>query len=259
MSSYNKYNTKGEFFDTFKTSRRFKLNNTKHYNNLTIEKLHISDAATYFCMSSNLYKLDFLEAFALDVEGAGFTLSTLVFDSMPENANVQSRSEKLDCSFDSGICHEEHTVYEFSPSAESQKGILYSPEGEKCESKTTHSSTNACVYNLPMQDENATKDWTKCAVATCGKLLFGRKSKPGDKDMASVLMFVLTGALVVTLILTLLLTLAIYKIKKKAPPAVTEENEENVHYAALKHHASNKTIQQRDSTDTECVYSGVRM
>ncbi|KAK7904660.1 hypothetical protein WMY93_017267 [Mugilogobius chulae] len=188
---------------------------------------------------------------------------------MPENANVQSRSEKLDCSFDSGICHEEHAVYEFSPSAESQKAILYSPEGEKCESKTTHSSTNACVYNLPMQDANAAKDWTKCAVATCGKLLFGRKSKPGV-GTESTQVVVLSAALVFTSVVVVLLALVVCFLNRRnntelytastSYKSITETFKKGdiLYYVAMEQTKNKATRRHQDDTWSECVYFNVQ-
>ncbi|KAJ0056020.1 hypothetical protein NL108_017780 [Boleophthalmus pectinirostris] len=262
ITSYNKY--EGEVtnikVDT-KFKNRFRLNNTDNYNNLEIKGLIVSDAATYFCMSSNLYKLDFLEVVTVDVDGAGFHFATLDYELTVENSSVQRVSE-LSCIFNNGICEEKHQVYWFNTLYESAKGILYSHGGssDQCEGRMD-SSTKSCVYDLPVRSDSADSNLEKCAVASCGKLLFGTKSKwdSEDKSTPSVLVQVLSGALVGTLILCVLLSLVIYNIKKKSQPTVTTENEEDIHYAALKHQSSSRPKSHADSTNTECVYSGVRL
>ncbi|XP_072315483.1 uncharacterized protein [Eucyclogobius newberryi] len=194
ITSYNKLGLKK---DLSKVDPRFTLNNTDNYNNLKIKDLHFSDAATYFCMSSNLYNVDFLEAITLDVEGAGFHFTTSVFELMPENSGIRS-SATMDGCFDNGIFSGEHGVYWFSPSKESGKGVLYSHGGNTDQGESnTDSSTNSCIYNLPI------------LMAT--------------------------------------------------QPEIGQHNEEDIHYAALMHHSSNRATRQADSNNTEYVYSSVRL
>uniref|UniRef100_A0A3B4AXQ5 Ig-like domain-containing protein n=1 Tax=Periophthalmus magnuspinnatus TaxID=409849 RepID=A0A3B4AXQ5_9GOBI len=257
ITSYNKYESKGELNHIFKVKKRFRLNNKDNYNNLEIKDLLVSDAATYFCMSSNLYKLDFLESITLDIEGAGLNFTTLDYELTSENSSIQRglESAPLDCSFNNGICDKEHQVYWFSHNYESAKGIIYSHGGSsnQCESNMDISS-KSCIYNLPVHNDHATSNWTKCAVASCGKLLFGTKSKSDSEDryMPSVLVSILSGALVGTLILSVLLSMLYCSF-------LFCQNEEDIHYAALNHHTSSRSIRHGDSTNTECVYSGVRL
>uniref|UniRef100_A0AAV2KLE9 Uncharacterized protein n=1 Tax=Knipowitschia caucasica TaxID=637954 RepID=A0AAV2KLE9_KNICA len=80
-----------------------------------------------------------------------------------------------------------------------------------------------CVYNLPEHGDNSSNDWRKCAVASCGKLLYGTYDQPEVGESRSFAVYVLGGVLAVTLIVPLFLVLAIYKIKKKSQSSVSIE------------------------------------
>uniref|UniRef100_A0A8C6SV96 Ig-like domain-containing protein n=1 Tax=Neogobius melanostomus TaxID=47308 RepID=A0A8C6SV96_9GOBI len=261
VSSFYKLNSKGSFEDTFRV--RFALDNLDNANNLTIIDLRVSDAATYFCMSSNLYNMGFLESITLEVKGDGADFGTLVAEVTPEETGAEEGSGTLNCSLGNGVCGGRHGVHWFKPSEESAAGVLYTDGGgnaDQCE-RNTETSTNSCVYDLPGHGEEVASDWSKCAVVSCGRALFGNKPDfiSEDQDVPPVLVYVLSGALVATLLLSVLLALSMYKIKKKSQPTATTENEQDIHYAALRHHNSNRPRQLTNDIITECVYSGVRL
>lgn len=260
MSSYYKHNTNGDFSKMFKDSRRFSLDNSNRNNTLMIKNLRTSDAATYFCMSSNMYNLEFLQGITLNVENAELDLKTLVREV--EDSHLEG-SVTLHCSLSNVICDGADRVYWFKNTEDSHAGVLHSHGGSRDQCKrNTDSQSKSCVYNLPIQQQNGTDDSSKCAVASCGQVLFGneRDGYSGDKHRFSVLVYILSGALVLTIILIFALAFSMYKIiKTKPPPNVTTENEDNLHYAALKHQSSSRPQRQTGSTTTECVYSGVRL
>uniref|UniRef100_A0AAV2KLG4 Uncharacterized protein n=1 Tax=Knipowitschia caucasica TaxID=637954 RepID=A0AAV2KLG4_KNICA len=108
-----------------------------------------------------------------------------------------------------------------------------------------------CVYNLPEHGDDSSNDWRKCAVASCGKLLYGTNDQPEVGESRSFAVYVLGGVLAVTLIVSLFLVLAIYKIKKKSQSSVSIEKEEDVHYAALKQRTSNRPRTAAGGTNTD--------
>uniref|UniRef100_A0A673C9X5 Ig-like domain-containing protein n=1 Tax=Sphaeramia orbicularis TaxID=375764 RepID=A0A673C9X5_9TELE len=266
MSSYYEHNTEGSFNDEFKDNPRFSLDNK---NSLTISDLRISDSAMYFCGSTNLDSFYFAEGVTVRVEGSYLNVQTSVRQSESESVHPGD-SVTLNCTVHTGTCDGEHSVYWFkSYEEEPQPGIIYTHRGrnDQCEKKNdTETKTHTCVYNLPIHSVDHTHDQTYCAVASCGRVLFGPGTRLDLHNMkeSSALVYFLSGALAFTTTLIVLLTFSVYRLKQRTCQCTGNcllcYDAQNLHYAALKYENTDRARRprrQKDDTFTECVYSSV--
>ncbi|XP_023202368.1 uncharacterized protein LOC102233232 [Xiphophorus maculatus] len=264
MCTFYKHTNIAVFKEEFNNSR-FSLD-TGNYRNvvLKISDVKISDAATFHCVQSNLNDYEFCEGTTLIVKGSGPTIETLVRQSESENIE-QGDSVSLKCAVQTGSCGGQHSVYWFRNSEESHPGLIYTQGGRSDPSTQTHT----CVYNLPMKVPNE----TYCAVASCGEILFGNRTKldsEGD-PVSLVLVYLLSGALTFTTLLAAALAVSVFKMSKRqhadsteissttASPRMQESQDgENLQYASVSHQKMNISRTRADGTFTECVYSSVK-
>ncbi|XP_039465574.1 immunoglobulin kappa light chain-like [Oreochromis aureus] len=263
------------FNDEFNTDPRFTVNSEKGKIDLKITDLQISDSATYYCASSYGYRFTFAEGTVIDVKGSGSNIPTLVQQSASETIQPGG-SVTLNCTVHTGTCDEEHSVYWFRDSEESFPRIIYTHGGrnDQCERKP-NTQTHTCVYNLPMKSLNMSHAGTYyCAVASCGHILFGNGTKLEYEGSGCVFVYFLSGALAFTTLLSVLMALLLYVTHKRSnfkcaesrsrispvSSAVTQvaQNEENIHYAALRHHKADRPRRLRNNSKAECVYSSIK-
>ncbi|XP_053199348.1 uncharacterized protein LOC128383788 [Scomber japonicus] len=278
MSTLYVFNRNGTFHDEFGHNPRFKLDTAIGKNHLMISDLHFSDSATYYCARRASLMIEFVEGITVSVKGSGLNIQALVHQSASESIQPGG-SMTLNCTVHTGTCDDgEHSVYWFKNSEESHPGLIYTHGGrnDQCE-RNTNTQTHTCVYNLPMKSLNLSHAGTYyCAVASCGQILFGNGTKLDvEHEVDSlVLVYFLSGALAFTTILVVLLAFSVCVIIKRnscqckesharysassTTNAEGHQNEENIHYAALKKHKVNRSKRQKNSTDTECVYSSVK-
>ncbi|XP_027143767.1 uncharacterized protein LOC113747630 [Larimichthys crocea] len=275
ISTYYKYEKNGTFHSEF-NNLRFTLDTEIGRNHLSMTNLQISDTATYYCASSFSYTLEFTAGITVSVKGSGLNIPALVHQSASETIQPGG-SVTLNCTVHTGTCNGEHSVYWFKDSEESHPGLIYTHGGrnDQCERKP-NTQTHTCVYNLPMKSLNLSHAGTYyCAVASCGHILFGNGTKLDFEDEVDSLVLVcLSGALAFTTILSVLLAVLLCVTNKRnkckctdshvrfSAPSTTnaegDQNEENIHYAALREHKSNRPRRQRNNDNTECVYSSVK-
>ncbi|XP_026208355.1 immunoglobulin kappa light chain-like isoform X2 [Anabas testudineus] len=279
ISTFYKHEKTGTFTNEFKNNSRFSLETTKGNNHLTILNLHASDSATYYCVSCKAYKFEFAEGITVTVKDSGLNIQSLVHQSTSETIQPGG-SVTLNCTLHTGSCDGEHSVYWFKDSEESHPGIIYThgDRNDQCERKPD-TQTNTCIYNLSLKNLNVSDVGTYyCAVASCGKLLFGDATKLdfGDDVDSRDLVYLLSGALALTTILAALLALSVYKINKRNSCKCTEPNSQvrfsaqttlnaegdqdpdNLHYAAFRELRFNRATRQMDDTLSHCVYSTVK-
>ncbi|XP_022607956.1 uncharacterized protein LOC111226927 [Seriola dumerili] len=277
ISSYYIYDKIGTFTHKFKNYQRFSLETDNGKNHLTILDLHISDSATYYCIGCSAFKFEFVEGVTVSVQGSGLNIQAWVHQSGSETIQPGG-SVTLTCTVHTGTCDGEHSVYWFKDFEDSHPGLIYThgDRNDQCERKP-ETQTQTCVYNLQMKSLNRSHAGTYyCAVASCGHILFGDRTKLDFEDEGDILVLVyfLSGALAFTTILSVSLAFSLYKIIKRDRCHCTEsrarlsapstanaegyEDSDNLHYAALREPRVNRTSRQRDDTLTQCVYSGVR-
>ncbi|XP_028285557.1 uncharacterized protein LOC114451181 [Parambassis ranga] len=270
LSTFYRHNNNGSFQDDFKNPR-FSLESGKQENHLRIADLRVSDSATYYCISSNLYDFKFCEGITVNVKGSG----SIKLVHQPASESLQAGdSVTLNCTVHSGSCDGEHSVYWFRHSETSHQGLIYTHGGrnDQCERKPK-TQTNTCLYNLPPKNLNLSNYDAYCAVASCGHILFGgekelKEVKDGVKSL--VLVYFLSGALAFTTILTVVLAFLVFKMNKRSgqdstgifpsestPNTVVCQDGENLHYATVLDFKANRS-RRKTTTQTECVYSSVR-
>ncbi|XP_071334040.1 uncharacterized protein [Trachinotus anak] len=271
ISTFYKHDEGGTFHNEFEDNPRFSLEAGNGKYHLTISDLRISDSATYYCVGCYAYDFEFVDGVTVSVKGSGLNIQALVHQSGSEP--IQS-TDQLSCTVHPGTCDGEHSVYWFRNSGEFQPGLIYTngDRDDQCERKPD-TQTHNCVYNLPVTSRSLSHDeLTYCAVASCGHILFGNKKKPDseDGDNSLALVYFLSGALAFTTILAVLLSYAAYKMNnssqhtdfqaRTSPDSNANgyQNSDNLHYAALRKHNTNRSKRHRENTQTECVYSTVR-
>ncbi|XP_034413541.1 uncharacterized protein LOC117748043 [Cyclopterus lumpus] len=277
ISSFYMYDQKTYFYGEFKNISRYTLNTENGNNHLTIADLHISDSATYFCMSCYLYTLDISVSTTVSVKGSGLNVPVLVHQSASETIQPGG-SVTLNCTVHTGTCDGQHSVYWFKDSEESHPGLIYTHGGrnDQCERKPI-TQTHTCFYNLPMKSLTLSDAGTYyCAVASCGRVLFGDGTKLDFEDELHSVLWVtlLSGALTFTTILSVLLALSVCMMNKGNSCQSTEFNarcpapstanamghqpKEILYHAALSVHLQNGSRRQKDQTWSECVYYSVK-
>ncbi|XP_062422343.1 uncharacterized protein LOC119222562 [Pungitius pungitius] len=224
ISTYFRF-TKATFYAEFQNSR-FTLNNETDWNHLTITDLHINDSATYYCVSSNTHTFDFLTTTTVSVQGSSTNILTLVHQS-PSETIQPGGSVTLNCTVQTGTCDGQHSVYWFKDSEESHPALIYTDGGstDQCERKP-NTQTHTCDYNLPMESLNPSHAGTYyCAVASCGHILFGNRTKLDFEDEDSrILVYFLSGALAFTTIVTVFLVFLLCTMNKRNRCEVTESH-----------------------------------
>ncbi|XP_078020617.1 uncharacterized protein LOC117246278 isoform X2 [Epinephelus lanceolatus] len=218
ISTFYLYDKKVYFEEEFKNSSRFSLDTENGRYHLTIRDLHISDSATYYCISCYLYSLDMLQSTLITVMDS-LNVPALVHQSVSETIRPGG-SVTLNCTVHTGSCDDgEHSVYWFKSSEESHPGLIYSHGGrnDQCERKPD-TQTHTCVYNLPMKSLNLSHAGTYyCAVASCGHILFGDGTKldfEGEED-SNVLVYFLSGTSTFSTILLVLLAVSVCMMNKR--------------------------------------------
>ncbi|XP_012716857.2 M1-specific T cell receptor beta chain isoform X1 [Fundulus heteroclitus] len=273
MSISNKFDTSGTFQDKFKDPR-FTLITQNGKSNLNISDLKPSDTGTYFCASGVSFVFEFGEGVTVSVKDSALENVALVRQSESETLQAGS-SVTLNCTVQAGSCSGEHNVYWFRNSGESAPGLIFTHGGrnDQCE-KNSNTQTLNCMYNLPIRNLNNSHVGTYyCAVASCGRVLFGNGTKLDLKSEAFSLFLVyfLSAALIFTAILTVLLAFTLHKMHKRnscqpsvfkarlsfrpATNAEGHQDPDSLHYAAVDSNQLNRSRRNRKSTETECVYS----
>ncbi|XP_030610053.1 uncharacterized protein LOC115797594 [Archocentrus centrarchus] len=257
------------FHDAFENSSRFRLDNGKGNNHLIISDLSISDSATYYCIRSYLYTQTFSETIIVNVNDLDLNIQALVHQSASETLQPGG-SVTLNCTVHSGPCDGDHRVYWFKDAEDSHPGLIYTRGGrnDECE-RNPNTQTHTCVYNLPIESLNESHAGLYyCAVALCGRLLFGNGTKLDfqDEQGSPVLVYFLSAALTLTTIISVLSTFLVFKMNKNNSCQSTANNstnlestqEDNLHYAAVRTTMTKGARRQRSNTKDECVYSSIK-
>ncbi|XP_038851695.1 uncharacterized protein LOC120049516 [Salvelinus namaycush] len=279
-SFYGGHYYSNNFIKDFTETKRLVVRRGDYSCNLTISKTEPGDSATYYCSTTVIYEQTYGEGTVLIVKDSESNSMSVL--QQPVSESVQpGDSVTLNCTLHTETCAGEHSVYWFRHgSGESHSGIIYThrDRSDQCEkSPEAESSPQSCVYNLPKRNLSLSDAGTYyCAVASCGKILFGNGTKldidHGCKEDHLLFMYCLGVALGLCVILIIVLTCVLYKMSEcigtklqpsaPAVPSHYNQDQESVtlHYAALNVvHKKPKARRQRSAMETETVYSGVRL
>nr|AAF28781.1 immune-type receptor 1 [Sphoeroides nephelus] len=255
--------------ELFVNNPQFTVNRVQNRYQLTIANVSISDSKMYICASGQHYTFQYESIFVVHVVSSPLSVPVEVHKS-PSESIQSGGSVTLSCTVETGSCDEEHTVYWFKNSGESEAELIYTNRSRKalCESKT-----NICFYNVSMNNLNISKVGSYyCVVAACGHILFGAGTKLDMNNNASCsdhLQSALTGALVLTNILCVLLALSLFKIHKRSSSQCTDiptapshdvagtDEEEYLNYSAVRFHKGNESRKKTERDENICVYSSV--
>uniref|UniRef100_A0A3B3UWD2 Ig-like domain-containing protein n=1 Tax=Poecilia latipinna TaxID=48699 RepID=A0A3B3UWD2_9TELE len=239
----------GTFYNEFKDNPRFTLDTEGHLSNLRIANLQPSDSATYFCITGHSYKIEFDGGTVIHVQESVLNMQALIDQQSETEIFQPGDSVTLNCTLQTGSCGGEHKVYWFRNSEEHYPGLIYTHEGSKhqCERKPGEQS-NTCVVSLPLKNLTVSNAGTYyCAVASCGRILFGNGTNLNVKNSV----YLLTGALVFTTFLSVsqaVLLFILYKRNHSEDPALKTRRSSD--------QKSSRSARQRNEK-TNCIYSSV--
>ncbi|XP_030285602.1 uncharacterized protein LOC115589059 [Sparus aurata] len=280
ISTYYKYERSGLFHDEFKNNPRFTLDIKNGTYFLKISDVHISDSATYHCVTSHSASFEFGGGVTVSVKGSGLNIPALFHQSASGSIQPEG-SVTLNCTVHTGTCDGEHSVYWFKHSQEAHPGLIYTHGGrnDQCERKD-NTQTHTCVYNLPLESLNLTHAGTYyCAVASCGHILFGDGTKldingSTDDEDPPALVYFLTGTSAFTTSLCVLMAFLVCMTNKRhsclctesqarfSAPSTTNvkvyQHEDHDYENVSRENRVNRRRRQRDKTWSECVYLSVK-
>ncbi|KAM9470638.1 uncharacterized protein Hap1MRO34_012578 [Clarias gariepinus] len=257
------------FKDEF-NSPRFAVKTLKRSSNLTIAKVDASDEAVYYCGLKEIIIL-FAKGTFLSVKGKP-NLSVSVFQSSVLDSVPAGASVTLQCSVLSESRAAELQVLWFRAAPpQSHPQIIYTHHNSshQCESG---SSTHTCVYNFSKNILSLNDTGTYyCAVAACGKIIFGNGTRVQLEKSVDVAVFCFAVALGVCVVVISVQTFLLLKWKsneqciKRQTLKRPEQTNTQVHdfvevnYAALHfNEKKNKSGRKNRGRSQDTVYSEVR-
>uniref|UniRef100_A0A8C6SXQ7 Ig-like domain-containing protein n=1 Tax=Neogobius melanostomus TaxID=47308 RepID=A0A8C6SXQ7_9GOBI len=239
LTMASSYFDKKEFLNEFTNNRRFSLDIENGKINLGMTNVQISDSAVYHCICCVAHQIQFLATVHVIVKELN---SGLRVDQRESETVEPGGSLSLNCSVQFGTCDGPHGVHWFKQSEESAPGVLYS-HSDQCE-KTTD---NSCVYSLHVRNLSSEQTGTYyCAVAACGKVLFGNGTKVKIKDQGLVYISDCNNGIIHILNVLCIFCLFLGQGFPKL-----------LQYMATEQVTKSEGRGQRDDTWSECVYFSV--
>ncbi|XP_037396266.1 uncharacterized protein LOC119263832, partial [Pygocentrus nattereri] len=241
---------------------------------LSIERVTKEDEGVYFCGETGKKTLDFSTATFLAVTGNG-QLNTSVLQTAVRWSVSPGESVTLQCRVLSEIRAADLRVLWFRAAAgQSFPEIIYTHQNSSSRQCEISSSTSCSLYEFSKNilDQHHTGTYY-CAVAVCGKIIFGNGTSVQLKDPVDHVMLTLAVFSAVCVAVICTQTILIHKLRKSEHCAGErvhqgavgewttrqEQNTENLHYAAI-HIKENKAKGGRVKREQpeDVVYSHVR-
>ncbi|XP_025766207.1 signal-regulatory protein beta-2-like isoform X7 [Oreochromis niloticus] len=166
-----------EFAPEFNNSR-LKVNHDKHFTSLTILKTNQEDEGIYHCGFTEWRKNTEWTGTYLLVKGNTQRTSnyTVVKEKVHPGASVTLQCSVLSSS-NRKTCPGGHNVFWFREANTSHPSIIYTDGNRHHECEKRSDTEQSCVYRLSKNISSSDSGTYYCAVATCGKILFGNATK----------------------------------------------------------------------------------
>uniref|UniRef100_A0A3P9JFL9 Uncharacterized LOC111947963 n=1 Tax=Oryzias latipes TaxID=8090 RepID=A0A3P9JFL9_ORYLA len=250
-----------------------------------IAKAKPSDSAFYYCLTLVDYDIIFRKAVLLDVKRPHSNFPAVVQSSVdPVSAgDVVALQCSVLSEFQNDACPEEHRVFWFRKTeGESHPTYIYarrSSDGD-CDGGTETQPLQSCVYSFLKNVSSSDAGLYYCAVAACGKVVFGNGTKLGVQGHGThnnIFFFLFVGTLVLSLMMVTFLICVVSKKScavckafwacKATSETVNDErqnqeiNQNNVVYATtvFAKKKSDKTRGRKGAAKEETIYSDVRV
>uniref|UniRef100_A0A8C7Y8J1 Ig-like domain-containing protein n=1 Tax=Oryzias sinensis TaxID=183150 RepID=A0A8C7Y8J1_9TELE len=273
------------------------FNNTGHFTTkeedgrffLQISKPKPSDSGFFYCFTFKNYKMTFMKAVFLEIKGPHSDFPAVVQSSVdPVSAgDIVALQCSVLSEFKNDACPEEHRLFWFRKTeGESHPTYIYarrSSDGD-CDGGTEIQPLQSCVYSFLKDVSSSDAGLYYCAVAACGKVIFGNGTKldvqgNGNHDSRSnnIFFFLFFGNLVLSLMMVTFLICVVskkscavckvYLACKATSETVNDErqnqkiNQNNVVYATavFAKKKTDKTRGRKGAKKEETVYSDVRV
>ncbi|XP_019115901.2 uncharacterized protein LOC109138841 [Larimichthys crocea] len=171
-------NANPEYGPEFPTSR-FEVKANKNISSLTISRTSQEDEGMYFCAfmdwNNNSWNATYLSLRGNSQRTLNYTVQwSTVSDPVRPGDSVTLQCSVLSDS-ESKTCSEDHSVFWFrARSDKSYPDIIYTDGNrhDECDK-----SQKRCVYHFSKNVSSSDDGTYYCAVATCGEILFGNRSK----------------------------------------------------------------------------------
>ncbi|XP_030595558.1 uncharacterized protein LOC115787124 [Archocentrus centrarchus] len=168
-----------EFAPEFNNSR-WKVNYNKHFSSLTILKTNQEDEGIYHCGFTEWRKNTEWTGMYLVIKGN--TQSSSNYTVVQDKTDHPGESVTLQCSvindFDKKSCPGGLSVFWIREGSHaSHPGIIYTDGNKHHECEKRSETQQSCVYRFSKNVSSIDEGTYHCAVATCGKILFGNGTK----------------------------------------------------------------------------------
>uniref|UniRef100_A0A3P9PH64 Ig-like domain-containing protein n=1 Tax=Poecilia reticulata TaxID=8081 RepID=A0A3P9PH64_POERE len=185
---------------------------------LHINEAKRNDTGLYYCIKVKQLEFIFMKGTFLKIRGQESDIIDVILDRPSGSVNAEN-SDTLQCSVlsdsEKKTCPADNRVYWFKAGSDhSHPSLLYLQEnsGDECENSPEAQTAQKCFYNFSGTSDSGIHH---CAVAACGKILFGNEAKlsgANSMDFSKIFLPLLCSALVISLVV---ISWLIYKIKKK--------------------------------------------
>ncbi|XP_060772131.1 uncharacterized protein LOC132883024 [Neoarius graeffei] len=210
---------------------------------INIVRTKEEDKATYFCaeMLENVVEFKSGTVLAFHAEKVNHPVPTLTVISSGESVTLQCSVQVIASS-----SADEQSVYLFKHgSGESHTGLIYTPGDSSAQCKRSSEDgfpTQSCSYTLLKSSLGpADVGFFRCALAACGRILFGNGTKVDLKanyisESNHWNVIVLTTSNIISGIIIIILVGVIFKNRKgatKSHPHPTKQAENDLNYTAV--------------------------
>ncbi|TNM93510.1 uncharacterized protein [Takifugu rubripes] len=272
ISSRMRHNKEAAIYPSFKG--RFEVESKETINHLTIADLLLSDSATYYCGILEFNSLEFGEGTFLYVTMPLSNIQGVVYQPALDPVRPGD-SVQLSCEAHGEKCKGEQSLYWFRQT-KGEPVIMYQNEGNCVD----EAHNRKCTLTYSIKSVNSSDEGMYyCALASCGKLVFGNGTQVQltKSKVELLVVYCLSSALAVSIILLFVLAFTSYTLKRQicsvckgtvdhqsisAGSDITSHDAGNLHYAAV----GLKTSSEGDLGEEEyqhvksvCVYSTIKM